>query len=191
MRCLRPKPRKRIIEAVTVHASVCTFMRTFRRKSQTAVSLHWSVIALLLPAAFCLAVGSGLRLVVPMRTLCGWKGRSLGAVALVPLASEAQRKRANAIKSAVGIVSQYAWYRSDCYPQALAAMALARLLRIPYALHLGVAPRQSDEATDSLRAHAWIVSDRVGMAGKNTSFRDFISVGCWTNVDIADLANQA
>lgn len=180
---------ERIIEAMTVRVSVGTFMQTFRRKSKTALTLRWSVIALLLPAAFCLAVGSGLRLVVPMRTLCGWKGRFLGAVAIVPLASEAQRRRANAIKSAVGIVAQYAWYRSDCYPQALAAMALARLLRIPYALHLGVAPRRSGEATDNLRAHAWIVSDRVSMAGKNTSFRDFVSVGCWTNVDIAGSAS--
>jgi len=176
---------------MTVRATVGIYAQTFWRKGRTALGLRWWVMALLLPAAVCLAAGSALRLVVPMRTLCGWKGHALGAVALVPLASEAQCRRAKAIKSALGIASRYTWYRSDCYPQALAAMALAQLLRIPYALHLGVALDQSGEATGGIRAHAWIVSDRVSLAGKNISFRDFASISCWTNVEIAASANQA
>tara|TARA_R110001606_G_scaffold258475_5_gene406231 strand:- start:3551 stop:4081 length:531 start_codon:yes stop_codon:yes gene_type:complete len=176
---------------MTVRATVGIYAQTFWRKSRTAIGLRWSVIILLLPAAVCLAAGSALRLVVPMRMLCGWKGNSLGAVALVPLASEAQRRRAQAIKSAVRIVSQYTWYRSDCYPQALASMALARFMCIPYALHLGVASDRSSEATGGIRAHAWIVSGRVSMAGKNISFRDFVSISCWTNVEIVASANQA
>lgn len=114
----------------------------------------------------------------------------MGAIAFVPLASEAQRNRARAIKSAVAIVSRYAWYRADCYPQALASLALARLLRIPYAFHLGLAEGPSGQDNEAMRAHAWIVSDRVSMAGKNTSFRDFVSVSCWTNVDDADVVKK-
>lgn len=141
---------------------------------------------LLVPAGIGLAISAVLLAICNVQTLCSLKGQSMGAVAMVPLANAATRRRARAIQQSVSIMSRYAWGRSDCYPQALTAMGLARALRVPFALHLGMT-RAADPGVSGPKAHAWIVCDRIDLAGKNRSFQQFVSVGCWTNVSFTPL----
>lgn len=163
-----------------------TIRRSPMQRLGTLVSLDWMTAILLVPAGIGLVISAALLALCKVQTLCGLKGRSIGAVAMVPLANATTLRRARAIRQSVSIMSRYAWVRSDCYPQALTAMGLARVLRVPYALHLGMT-RAADPGVSGPKAHAWIVCDRIDLAGNNRSFQHFVSVGCWTNVDFTRL----
>lgn len=136
------------------------------------------VIAWLVPVWIAIGLASLAIAWVPMRRLHRLFGRSLGAVAFVPLASAAQHRRTVAIGRTVRLAAAGAPFRADCFPTAIVAQLLCRLYRVPAALHLGV--RLSAETHEPpLAAHAWVVSGSVGLTGGRGNLAQYTPLGCW------------
>lgn len=137
------------------------------------------VIAWIAPVWVLIGLASLTIRLVPIRYLHRAFGRSLGAVAFVPLASAKQEKRALAIGRTIRHAANAAPFRADCFPTAIVAQLLCRLYGVPSALHLGAClPRGGGEPP--LAAHAWVVSGRVGVSGGRGNFTGYTTLGCWT-----------
>lgn len=104
-------------------------------------------------------------LVVPFPRLSRRFGRSMGAVALVPLATPSQMRNASFIGRVIRRVAPRTPWESNCLPQAILARILLGVLGIPYALHLGLRSRPGS-AGESI-AHAWVACGRVFVTGGN------------------------
>ena len=136
------------------------------------------VILWLVPVWIAIGCASLAIAIVPVRRLQRLFGQSLGAVAFVPLADAAQRRRAFAIGRTIRIAALGAPFRADCYPTAIVAQLLCRLYGVPSALHLGV--RLSSAPDDPpLYAHAWVVSGAIGVTGGRGNFGGYTPLGCW------------
>lgn len=77
---------------------------------------------------------------------------------------------ARAISRAITRSARRTPWRSDCYPQALAACVLLRAHHVPHAIHFGVR-RQGD-----LGAHAWVRAGHVVVSGA-AGHEEFTVVG--------------
>lgn len=159
--------------------AISSWWPALRRKCRSARHQRWAVLALT-PLAW-LAIGMAALLIawLPFRRIAPWLGRNLGAVALAPLAPPPAVRRAHTIGSAIAIAARNAPFRSDCLPQALAAAALCRCGRVPYAMHLGAAIR--DGALEMpLSAHAWVQCGPLTVTGGADAHRRNRAVACFT-----------
>ncbi|WCN08577.1 lasso peptide biosynthesis B2 protein [Marinomonas mediterranea] len=80
--------------------------------------------------------------------------------------TEAQKIRALRIGKTVELCSRYTFWESKCLVQAIMAITLLKLYRIPYVMHLGAT--LTNDKDEPMKAHAWVlVGDRVitGRAG--------------------------
>lgn len=94
-------------------------------------------------------------------------------LALVGLDGEAQ---ALSIARIIGMASRYTPWKSNCFPQALAAGILLKLYGIPYSLFFGI-----ENKSGTLRAaHAWVFAGKVPVTGGD-SFGKFTVVGCFVS----------
>ena len=148
-----------------------------RRKPGIAAARLLGIIALA-PVVF---IGLGLAraavLLVPFPRLSRRFGQSMGAVALVPLATPYDSRTAALIGRVIRAVALRTPWESNCLAQAALARALLGLLRIPYALHLGLRPVASVRA-DGPIAHAWVACGRVFVTGGN-GFADYAVVAAF------------
>ncbi len=149
-----------------------------QRKVRVARQQSWIVLALFPIAWLAIALAALLILIVPFRRMAPWLGRNHGAVALTPLGDKQTDARALHIAKAMAIAARNAPFRSDCLPQALAAVFLCMLARIPTALHLGVATDMAG-AKRRLDAHAWVQSGQVNVTGDANSPKRFGAVACF------------
>lgn len=94
------------------------------------------------PAWIALGIARLAVLLVPFRHLGRFVGVAAGVYAWIPLATEAQCRRAEAIGQVVRRAAGYTPFDANCLAQALAARALLGLYHIPYALFFGVAHDQ-------------------------------------------------
>lgn len=129
-----------------------------------------ALIALVPVVCIGLGLARAAVLMVPFPKLSRRFGQSLGAVAMVPLASSMQMRMANLVGRAIRKVAPYTPWDSNCLAQAVLARVLLGVLRIPYALHFGLRPRV--KAQDEPIAHAWVVCGRVFVTGGN-GFLDY------------------
>lgn len=157
---------------------------TLIRKVRTALNQPAVVLALF-PVAWVLIGLSAL--VIATRhfpRIAARLGPSLGAVSFTPLASPRAVRRAEVIGRAIRIASGYAPFRSDCLPQALAAVVLLRCAGAPYAIHLG-ASLVGGEARAALAAHAWVESGPVTVTGGAAARRRYGVVACFVPPELA------
>lgn len=113
-------------------------------------------------AWFLLALCRLLIAVLPftvVRRLLG-ENQSQAVQTEVPPLDEVQALRAQHIGRIVGAAAAHAPWRSDCYPQALAARTFLALRAIPHVVSFGV--RRDGEA---LVAHAWVHAGEVDVTG--------------------------
>lgn len=136
--------------------------------------LSWSDKLLFVAAAMLMALASAAIRVVPLGHMVRYLGNSLGPVGFVPLASARAHHRALRVRDAIGRAATALPLRSDCYPQALAGVILCRMVRVPVAMHLGVKLGECG----AMKAHAWLVSGRVGITGRKNS-AGFTPVACF------------
>jgi hypothetical protein len=127
------------------------------------------------PAWIALGIARLAVLLVPFRHLGRFLGVAAGVYAWIPLATEAQCRRAEAIGQVVRRAAGYTPFDANCFAQALAARALLGLYRIPYALFFGVA---RDQLAAGLKAHAWVATGPVKVTG-DESFSAFTVVGMY------------
>ncbi len=92
-------------------------------------------------------------LCLPMRVNHRYYGKHYGNYRLSALVSERQRHTAWRIGRICELVSRYTPWESKCLVQAIMAITVLRLYRIPYVLYLGVKPATNSEG---MKAHAWV-----------------------------------
>lgn len=148
------------------------------RKARTFARLPGFVIAWFVPVWIAIAMASLAIAWVPFKRLHRLFGRSLGAVALVPIVDARQQRRAAEIALTIRLAARHAPFRSDCFPTAIVAQLLCRIYRIPSALHLG-ASLSSEIGTPPLSAHAWVSSGAISVSGGAGNFARFATLGCW------------
>lgn len=138
------------------------------------------VILWLLPVWIAIGCASLAIASVPVRRLQRLFGRSLGAVAMIPLIDARQQRHAILIGRTIRLAAAGAPFRADCYPTAIVAQLLCRLYRVPSALHLGVCLPSADDEPP-LAAHAWVVSGSVSVTGGRNNFARYTALGCWVS----------
>lgn len=116
-----------------------------------------------------LALGTlaGLLRVLPFKRLAPLLGQPAAPSDPSPAVGGAQMARARVIKRAIRRASAVAPFRADCLPQVLTAALLCRVMRVPFAAHLGV---ELDRQRDIL-AHAWLVVGTTAVTGGQTTDR--------------------
>lgn len=109
-----------------------------------------------------------------VRRLLG-EDRSTAPTGELPLLDPVEQIRAAHIGRIVEAAAAHAPWRSDCYPQALAARTFLAVRRIPHEVSFGV---RRDGA--ALVAHAWVHAGDVPVTGGNG--REYTEVGrfSWT-----------
>ena len=136
------------------------------RRRQAIAAVRLLVLIALAPFVF---IGLGLAraavLLVPFPSLSRRFGQSMGAVALVPLATPSDARTAALVGRVIRAVARRTPWESNCLAQAILARVLLGLLRVPYALHLGL--RSSPAVADDPIAHAWVACGRVFVTGGN------------------------
>jgi hypothetical protein len=150
------------------------------RKLTTMTRQPLSVL-ILVPCCWLLIALSDLAiLAIPFRRLAPLTGNALGTAATVPLANARQQGRARIIGRAITIAARAAPFRSNCYPQALTAITLCRVFRVPTALFFGASfDPDSDGLPAGLKGHAWVVSGPLTITGGANSFDRFPALGCF------------
>lgn len=133
----------------------------------------------LMPVAWGLiGVASALLIIVPFRRLAPLMGQNLGAAPMLPVTSPSRLGRARLIGRAVTTAARFAPFRADCLPQAVAAVTLCRVLRVPYAAFLGASMSTPDKRGE-LAAHAWVQCGPVVMTGGTGNFQKFGVLACF------------
>ena len=112
-------------------------------------------------------------LLVPFKRIAAYAGVPQGVEPWVPLASAEQRRRALLVGRTITAVAKNTPWDSNCFPQALTARLLLGLYGIPHAIYFGLA---RDPDGEELKAHAWVVCDRLPVTGGH-SFQIFTVVG--------------
>lgn len=162
--CLAGSKRSDMTEAVPGMPTAPP-LRKLARKVRTLVQLPLGLKLVLVPVYMVLVLSSLAIATIPFRRLAPVLGTHMGGVGIVPLASAVQERRAMLLRAAITLAAGYAPVRADCYPQALAAVLMCRVLRLPYALHFGATPRDATPSRPGMIAHAWAVCGRVPLTG--------------------------
>ncbi|MBK6415639.1 MAG: lasso peptide biosynthesis B2 protein [Thermomonas sp.] len=106
-------------------------------------------------------------LLVPFPRLSRRFGQSMGAVALVPLATPSDARTAARVGRVIRAVALRTPWESNCLAQSDPCAGLARAAARSYALHLGL--RSSPAVADDPIAHAWWPVRRVFVTGATAS----------------------
>lgn len=107
--------------------------------------------------------------VAPFPLIARYLGVSAGP-GTTAAASTTQQDRAARIGRTVRMAARHTPWTSDCYPQALVAVCVLRLARLPYAVTFGL---QRGEQEADMLAHCWVTCGEVIVCGghESTMFR--------------------
>ncbi|MBD9362431.1 lasso peptide biosynthesis B2 protein [Methylomonas fluvii] len=153
------------------------------RKIRSFARLSRFEKAWLLPAWFLLGLSRLLILLVPFRLLVLGFGTPYGSNAWVPLLGAREEAMALAISRIVLSAARNTPWKSNCFPQALAARMLLGFYGVPYVLFFGVT---RDIAETKMKAHAWVAAGRIRVTG-GESFSRFAVVGCFVSSRFSSL----
>lgn len=112
---------------------------------------------LLLWAAWWLGVARLALLLLPFRRLVRWLARAEDDAG----AAMASEPIALCISWAVTVAARHVPWRSDCFPQAIAAMIMLRRRGVSSRLHIGV----TKGGRNGLHGHAWLCCGSVVVTG--------------------------
>ena len=98
---------------------------------------------------------------LPFPQIAGYLGTTANPGATVS-ATPSQQARAARIGRTVRMAARHTPWTSDCYPQALAAVLILRLSRLPYVVTFGL---QRDERDSDMLAHCWVTSGETIVCG--------------------------
>ena len=147
-------------------------MSVVLRKAKSLWSHSTFVKIHLVPVWVGLGVAKVCISVISFRKLAGTFGCPVGPHAFCAPAGEWQEGVASSIASSVQTASRYTPWESNCFPQALVAIGLLRMYRIPYALFFGMNKRADNSG---FNVHAWIHSGKVVVTG-GRGFTKFVVV---------------
>jgi mRNA-degrading endonuclease toxin of MazEF toxin-antitoxin module len=166
-----------IVPAVPFFSSASRLLRI----CQGFVAMPVRDKALLIVAWCLLGLAAALLRLAPFRRLAPVLGVPIGAVAFSPIVEPGQAGRARMVRCAILRAARVAPFRSDCLPQALAAVILCRMLGVPASSHLGV---RLEDVSKQMSAHAWVCSGPVAVTGGH-SFGAYTAVACFIFPDFS------
>lgn len=123
-------------------------------KDQVRLAAAWSLLGLSRLAILVLPFG------VVRRALGEHRAPVASAEDSAPALDEATLLRARQIGATVQLAARHTPWRSECYPQALAARLLLGLAHVPHVVSFGV--RRDG---DALVAHAWVHAGGLTVTG--------------------------
>ncbi len=158
-------------------ASYFMFLPLITRKINSFSRLRPFEKAWLLPAWFLLGLCRLLVLLIPFRLISAHLGAPYGTVAWVPVLDAREEVMAHAISRIIQSAARNTPWKSNCFPQAIAARVLLGLYGVPYTLFFGVS---HDASGAELNAHAWVTAGRVRVSGGG-SFGQFTVLACFAS----------
>ncbi|MFC3309940.1 lasso peptide biosynthesis B2 protein [Blastomonas aquatica] len=144
-------------------------LRAVRHKSR--LQLLW-----LAPAWVVLGLGRGAILLLSFERLVRLLGLQSHVCPLTPLLEAGQRETALDLGRTILLASSYAPWRANCFPQALCAILLLRIYRIPHAVFLGLL---REHPHGKIKAHAWVSAGAVTVTGGGNA-QPYTIVGCFS-----------
>lgn len=104
--------------------------------------------------------------IFPFSAMAPRLGRAVPPIAPDKVGSPQSRQRAARIAEALRVSARMTPWTSDCFPKALAGVALLRLYGLPYVLTFGV-----QDGNEGLAAHCWLVSGSTAICGLRNAHR--------------------
>ncbi len=147
------------------------------RKLRTAVGLPVSVLGLTALAWSLLWPARLVVLILPLRQLARVYGHDHGAEIAVPPVNEGDIAKARNVGRAISLAARYSPSSANCYPQALVARLLLRVMKVPHGLFFGL---RRNSQSDAMEAHAWVMVGQVPVSGGD-SFDSYTVVRCFTS----------
>jgi hypothetical protein len=136
---------------------------------------------LLIPIVFILLGFARLAiLTIPFRYYARLLGIYQQADIFIPLLTTEQAQWANRIGRVIRSTATITPWQSLCLVQALVASCLLRLVQIPYVLHFGLANNVAPDASDPMKAHAWVSAGMFAITGGRSLFK-FTVVGTYVS----------
>lgn len=127
------------------------------------------------PAWLILGLGRSAILLLTFERLVRVLGLKSLAFPLTPLLEEGQRKTALELGRTILLASSYAPWRANCFPQALCAVFLLRIYRIPHTVFLGLL---REHPHGQIKAHAWVCAGDITVSGGGNA-QPYTIVGCF------------
>lgn len=146
------------------------------RKVRAARQKSWLQLTWLGPAWLILGLGRGAILLLSFERLVRILGLKSHVCPLTPLLAEGQREIALDLGRTILLASSYAPWRANCFPQALCAICLLRIYRIPHAVFLGLL---REFPHGKIKAHAWVSAGEITVSGGGNA-QPYTIVGCFS-----------
>lgn len=104
-------------------------------------------------------------LVVPFRVFSSWLGVYSKVNVYTPDITMIQTRKARRLGCLVRASATVTPWESACFPRALVACFLLRLVGVPYVMHFGLAKNTNSSSEDPMKAHAWVIAGPVSVTG--------------------------
>lgn len=140
-------------------------------RSKTRLQLIW-----LGPAWFILGLGRTAILLLSFERLVKLFGLKAHVFPFTPLLEASQRKIALDLGRTILLASKYAPWRPNCFPQALCAVCLLRIHRIPHVVFFGL---MREDLGGKIQAHAWVSAGEITVSG-GANAQPYAIVGCFS-----------
>lgn len=126
-------------------------------------------------------------LTIPFRYYAKYLGSLYGTSVFAPVLTTSQTQRARQLGWMVRATANITPWESKCLAQAMTASFLLRREKIPYVMHFGLARKRNATDSDTMNAHAWIISGSVAVTG-GRSYPHFGVVGTYGSPNL--MANE-
>lgn len=143
-------------------------IRAVRQKSR--LQLIWFG-----PAWLILGLGRSAILLFSFKRLVCILGLKSHVFPRTPLLEKSQREIALDLGRTILLAASYAPWRANCFPQALCAIFLLRIYRIPHSVFLGLL---REHPHGKIKAHAWVSAGDITVSGGGNA-QPYTIVGCF------------
>jgi len=145
---------------------VTNYLSFIRRKVKGAAHYSAGELAMVPVALLLLGLARLAILLVPFKHYSRLLGAKQSGAPLPAALENAQSAKARSIGRTVRATAAITPWNAVCLPQAIAAAALLRMARVPYAVYFGLAKDGYDPRKDPMRAHAWLqAGERIVTGG--------------------------
>lgn len=151
------------------------------RKVRSFLKLPFSSKVLVPLVWLLLALARAIILLIPFRYFSTWLGQSAKTVTYTPTLTSVQVQRAKRLGQVVRATANVTPWESVCFPQALVACWLLRLMGIPYIMHFGLAKNTDPDESEPMKAHAWVTAGPVAVTGGRNNLFKFTVVASYTS----------
>lgn len=152
-------------------------LNTLWRKWCTFLKLSFSDQVLVPVIWLMLGLARATVLLVPLRYFSSWLGVSTKTAVYTPVLLPSQINRAHSLGRLVRAAANITPWETVCFPQALVACWMLRIVGIPYTMHFGLAKSTDPFEKDPMKAHAWVTAGSIAVTGGRNNLFKYTVVG--------------